>query len=806
MLGDEPDQGQQPDLAIHVERAARQPQRTERTRHRQGHGQHDDEGITKTLELRCQHQVDESQPEHEHHCQTGRAAEELTRLPVVIGRIARRQDARGGLVHPLQGLAQGKVRCQTGRDDHRTALAEVVQLAWGDGLAHLHHVGQRHHVTAARAHVNVADVARIGATGAIQLDDDVVLLGVLLVARHLAAAEHGFQGASDHLHRHAEVGCAIAIHLHRQFRQGQLEVGVGRNEAGVLTHCVEQTFSMERKLIIGFGRRHHERQGTRARALPEGRRHDRKGIHAWHRTQLCTQISRNLARAALTLGPVTKAHEGNALRHRRRTGNHQIAIHLGQGSIDRLDLAPIAAHVVHGRAFGAAENAHYPAAILDRRELGLELAQQQHRTARHQGEHQHHQPAQLERLRQYPAISPRHQVEQALDGVVHRAVPGLMTQQLRAHHRRQRQRHETGHDHRTGQGQRKLGKQLAGAPGHEGYRCVHGGERDRHRHHRKADLLRPLEGGRDRLHTLLDVAIDVLQHDDGIVHHQADRQHQREQGQRVDREAEHQHERERAHQRHRNRHQRHQHCAPVTQEEQAHRRHQQHRLPDGGEHRIDGALDEHRAVIGDVHRHALGQFALQPRHHLVQPALEVERVGGGLLDETDRHRGPAHEAYRSAFVLGRHLDAADVADAHRVIGGCGRRTHHHGLELIDPAQVGLRHHREFALAALDAASGQLHVLLTDGVLHLLHAEAESRQAVSVEPDPHRIAPLAIDTGIRRPGQGLHARLDDAAGKVTHLQRRMAIRREGHPDDGAGVGFDLGNHRLIHIAGQPAAHA
>jgi hypothetical protein len=37
---------------------------------------------------------------------------------------------------------------------------------------------------------------------------------------------------------------------------------------------------------------------------------------------------------------------------------------------------------------------------------------------------------------------------------------------------------------------------------------------------------------------LFDVAVDVLQHDDGIVDHQADGQHQRQQRQRVDGEAE----------------------------------------------------------------------------------------------------------------------------------------------------------------------------------------------------------------------------------------------------------------------------
>ena len=62
-------------------------------------------------------------------------------------------------------------------------------------------------------------------------------------------------------------------------------------------------------------------------------------------------------------------------------------------------------------------------------------------------------------------------------------------------------------------------------------------------------------------------AHDVLQHDDGVVHHQAGREHQRQQGQDVDREADEVDRRERADQRHRDGHRRDQRGAPVAQED-----------------------------------------------------------------------------------------------------------------------------------------------------------------------------------------------------------------------------------------------
>jgi hypothetical protein len=75
---------------------------------------------------------------------------------------------------------------------------------------------------------------------------------------------------------------------------------------------------------------------------------------------------------------------------------------------------------------------------------------------------------------------------------------------------------------------------LSGVAGHEG-------ERQEHRHqgggggdHREADLARPVEGGEERRLALLDAAMDVLDLDDGVVHHDADGEHHGEERQHVD--------------------------------------------------------------------------------------------------------------------------------------------------------------------------------------------------------------------------------------------------------------------------------
>ena len=110
--------------------------------------------------------------------------------------------------------------------------------------------------------------------------------------------------------------------------------------------------------------------------------------------------------------------------------------------------------------------------------------------------------------------------------------------QLRAQHRRERARHDAGEEDRGGERDAEFAEELAGIAGHEG-------EGHEHRHqgggggdHREADLARAVEGGEQRRLPFLDAPVHVLDLDDGVVHHDADGEHDGEQRQHVDRCAE----------------------------------------------------------------------------------------------------------------------------------------------------------------------------------------------------------------------------------------------------------------------------
>ena len=158
-----------------------------------------------------------------------------------------------------------------------------------------------------------------------------------------------------------------------------------------------------------------------------------------------------------------------------------------------------------------------------------------------------------------------------------RQLPGG-PQQARGHHRRQCQRDDGGDGDRADQGEGELGEQRAGQAALESDRHIDRDQHHRHGDDRAGQLARRLDRGRNWFHAIFEMAIDVLHHDDGVVHHQPDGQHQRQQGQQVDGEAEHQHDGEGADQRQRNCHHRDQHRARRAQEDEHHEGDDQHRL------------------------------------------------------------------------------------------------------------------------------------------------------------------------------------------------------------------------------------
>ncbi len=105
----------------------------------------------------------------------------------------------------------------------------------------------------------------------------------------------------------------------------------------------------------------------------------------------------------------------------------------------------------------------------------------------------------------------------------------LRLQQHRSQRRAQRQRVERRDDRRDRDGQRELAIELAGEPADERDRHEYRAQHQRDRDDRAADFVHRHFRGFERTQPLFDVTFDVLDDDDGVVHHDADGKHQPEQ-------------------------------------------------------------------------------------------------------------------------------------------------------------------------------------------------------------------------------------------------------------------------------------
>ena len=143
-------------------------------------------------------------------------------------------------------------------------------------------------------------------------------------------------------------------------------------------------------------------------------------------------------------------------------------------------------------------------------------------------------------------------------------------------------------------------EQRAGEARDEADRRIDRGQRDRHGDDRQRDFARALSAASSGVMPVLDVAVDVLDHDDRVVDHQPDRQHEGEQRQEIDRIAQRQQEHHHADQRQRDGDDRDQRRAQIAEEQEDDDDDDQRRLDQRLGHLADRGADEFGGVIGDA--------------------------------------------------------------------------------------------------------------------------------------------------------------------------------------------------------------
>ena len=283
VLGHQPDQHDEPDLGIDVDRHAQREQREQRAEHRERNRDQDREWVDEALELARQHQEDEHQGDHEQQVQPAAGLGELARFSCQIGTNPGRQGAARDRPQIAQGSpdrhAGGQVRGQ-GRRAHPV---EVVELLGCHLLAHLDHA--RHLDQAfSSAHVEAVDHVGRRAITRLDLEHHLVLLVAAPESGHLAAAQQGLERVADVAHRDPERGCAVSVDVDLELWLVEFEIRVHVEEIAELLRLLHHHAHGRLELVIGLGLQHELHRApeptAQARWIDRNREHAGNAEHA----------------------------------------------------------------------------------------------------------------------------------------------------------------------------------------------------------------------------------------------------------------------------------------------------------------------------------------------------------------------------------------------------------------------------------------------------------------------------------------------------------------------------------------------
>ncbi len=364
-------------------------------------------------------------------------------------------------------------------------------------------------------------------------------------------------------------------------------------------------------------------------------------------------------------------------------------------------------------------------------------------------------------------------------------------QQACTHHRHQGQRDHGGQDDGDRQRHGEFMEQATDHVAHEQQRNQHRDQRYGQRDDGEPDFTRALQRGFHAAVAHFDVTGDVLDHHDGIVHHETRGDGERHEREIVEREAEQVHDRQRPHQRQRHRQAGDQCRRHVAQEHEDHAHHQHQRQAQFELHILDGCADGRGPVGQGGYGDARRQRLLQARQGVFDVVHHPDHVGARLAlhvhDQGRRAVGPG----RQFGVFGTDDHAGHVADAH----GTVVLVRDDLIEqLVDARNLAVNAQRGRALRAIERAGGGIDVHVADGGAQRIKVDAERCQLGNVDPHPQR---LAVAT---RKGHQPHARnladLFSQAGidVILHFRQWHRLGRNAQRHDRRVGGIDLGIDR------------
>ena len=448
--------------------------------------------------------------------------------------------------------------------------------------------------------------------------------------------------------------------------------------------------------------------------------------------------------------------------------------------VDLLDVLHDVRGVFDRRAGRGLHDGDEVAFVLGRHERTRHRPIHPPRRTQRQHEHHRHRPFPPQGAADGSNVHIRAAVDDAVDAREETAMRmGFFVEQQRRQRGREGDGVEHGQNHRKGDRHREL---LIHPPGGAGKKC----DRQEHRDQHDAD---DDDGGEHLAHRvdrrvmralaeLAHMAFDVLNHDDRIVDHDACRENDAEERQRVDRVPEQLHERERADERHRDGDGGNQRAAPVLEEEEHHQDDEGNRFAERLQHFDNRLAHDDDVVECQLPFQARWKLTLDARHLGVDAAEHFERVRRRQQHDANARGFDAGESQPRRVVFGAQLDAADVAYAHE--RAVLTRVHDDVFEFAHLGQAAGRAHAELVHLVFgrglraDRARGHLHVLFAQRIGDVARRQASSGETVRIEPQPHRKAALAKDDDVRDARHALQAVAHVSIEVIADEQRAVAV--------------------------------
>ena len=303
ILGHESDERDESNLAVDIDAGGSEEGEEEGSRKGQRDGsEEDDEGVSETLKLGCQHEED--QDDGEDHCGDQGVAllAELARLAGIVDNKAARQDLCGPFLQNLEGLVDGDARGKDGGDLGRIKLLEALDLARFGAVLQFSKRGELQELLVGTAHVDGSERIRVEAVLALELGDDLVASPLDTEAVHVVASKQCAQVSANLLQVEAKGRDLVAVKGDLDLRLVVLQIAVGKDEDAACEGCFYKVVGCIQQPPRLHGRGDDNLDGEVA---PSGQGWWRGGDHAQSRnvSRLFPECRGELLGAPLALAP-----------------------------------------------------------------------------------------------------------------------------------------------------------------------------------------------------------------------------------------------------------------------------------------------------------------------------------------------------------------------------------------------------------------------------------------------------------------------------------------------------------------------